>query len=159
MRLRPSPQVEAAATIGIAYLIVVAWCAITLPSGGDLMAMAATPTVLYMIPIFIAQTLVGLAVRNSAKLQRYLVLAAVNVFFSAGFAWFFWAAANQAKTNIGASSATILVSGAILVGISNLIGLTITEWLLIDESKTRLSKTQYVSSPTVAAKSKTRKKK
>jgi len=159
MRLRPSPQVESAATIALAYLIVVTWCAITLPPGGNLLATAATPTVLYMIPIFIAQTLVGFAVRNSAKLQRFWVLSGVNVFFSAGFAWFFWSVANQAKTNIGAESAAILVSGAIVVGVSNLIGLAITEFFLIDETKSRLTKTQYVSSPTVSSKSKTRKKK
>lgn len=159
MRLRPSPVVEAAGTIAIAYLLVLVWCAITLPAGGDLLATAATPTILYLIPIFIAQTLVGLAVRNAPKLQRFWVLGGVNVFFSAGFAWFFWAVANQAKTNIGANSAAILISGALVVGVSNLIGLAITERFLIDESKTTLTKTQYVSSPTVASKSKTRKKK
>ena len=159
MRLRPSPVVEAAATIAIAYLLVLAWCAITLPVGGDLLAKAATPTILYLIPIFIAQTLVGLAVRNSAKIQRFWVLAAVNVFFSAGFAWFFWSVSNQAKTNIGAQNASILISGAIVVGVSNLVGLAVTERFIIDEGKSRLTKTQYVSSPTVATKSKPRKKK
>jgi hypothetical protein len=92
-------------------------------------------------------------------LQRFWVLAGVNAFFSAGFAWFFWSVANQAKTNIGANSAAILISGALVVGVSNLIGLAITERFLIDEGKTSLTKTQYVSSPTVSSKSKTRKKK
>ncbi len=159
MRLRPSPVVESAGTIAIAYLLLLAWCWATLPAGADLLSRATTPTVLYLFPIFTAQTLLGLAVRNQAKLRRFLALAAINVVFSAGFAWFFWSTSNQAQTDTGAMRAGELVTGALVVGISNLIGLAIAEGLLVDDGKTRLTSSQYVSSPSVSSKSKTRRKK
>jgi hypothetical protein len=159
MRLRPSPVVESAGTIAIAYLLVLAWCWATLANGEDLLTKATTPTVLYLFPIFTAQTLVGFAVRNQNKLPRFWALAATNMLLSAGFAGFFWATATQAQSTSGATRSEDLVTSAIVVGLSNLVALAITERFLVGDGTPRLSNTQYVSNPSVSSKSKTRRKK
>lgn len=156
MRLRPGPVVEAMATVALSFLFIFGWFALMPVTGFP--QLATYSVLLFLFPIFTVQLIGGLFVRTKPRNFRFLVLAGLAVLPTLGFLMFF-GSINPNIVNNGALSIGAAFQGAaIVVLVSILLALAITEYLVISDEKTKLSGSQYTQNPSVSPRSKRKKK-
>ena len=146
MRLRPSPLVEAASTFAVSFLIVLGWYTFFHPQGTDIGSMATYAAMLVMFPIFTVIAIAGFIVRSRNALQRFVVSSVIALLLSL--------VAALLEANWGA----VWYGTCLLVFIATVVALAVTYRFVIDDSKVKLSNTQYSSNPVVSSKSKRKKK-
>lgn len=151
MRLRPSPAVEAMGTVAVAFLIVLAWHMVFPPLGGDILTTASVISALFLFPMFTFQLVIGFFVRAWGKVERFAIAVGIGLVLGVVF---YILGLRQAPY------AAIIYNGALLLSLlANVVGLALTIFLIVDDNKVNLSKSQYVVNPVVPSKSKRKKKK
>lgn len=156
MHLRPGPVVEAMSTVALSFLLIFGWYAI-LPVKG-FPQLATYSVLLFLFPIFTVQLIGGLFIRNKPRNTRLSVLAGLAALATLGFLMFFGSINPNVVNNGAMSLGAAFQGGALVVFGSILIGLVITEYLIVSDEKTKLTGSQYSQNPSVTNRSKRKKK-
>lgn len=163
MRLRPSPMVESMSSFAISLILVFGYYAVTYLDLNKAFSATTFAAVFYMFPMVTAWSIAGLIFRNRVLKQRMLISMGISALLSVCFALFFYWITVTAAANIDTSGSTSLIVGAVLVGVTGILGALVTYRFVIDDNKPTLAKSAYTTISNgqpqpVQRKSKTKKK-
>lgn len=145
MRLRPSPLIESSATFALSFLLVIVYYWANYLDLNVAFNFATASALFFMFPIFSAWSFVGLLVKNRVIKQRFLINVGINILVTGGLALFLLWVMSNSDSGVSANGAATMVVSAFVVGIANLLSAVVTYRFILDDNKTKLSKTAYTT--------------
>jgi|GEM_PF-1898416 hypothetical protein len=138
-------MVESSSSFAASLLIVIGYYWITEGDLNKALAFTTGVALFFMFPIFTLWSLSGLIFKTRKQSQRMFINLGVSVVVSVAFTFFLIWVASSSKTAFDQASVNSLIGGAVLVGITSVVGGLVTFRFVVDDSKPRLSKTAYTS--------------
>ena len=145
MRLRPSPLIESSATFALSFLLVISYYWANYLDLNVAFNFATASALFFMFPIFSIWSFVGLLVKNRVIKQRFLINVGINILITGGLALFLLWVMGTSNSGVSGKGAATMVVSAIVVAIANLLSAVVTYRFILDDSKTKLSKTAYTT--------------
>lgn len=143
MRFKPSPLVEASASFGIAFLIVIAWLFFDRSIAADVIVGASNIAFIFMFPIFTGWALVGLLVRDRSHWFRAIANLAVTLVMSFGISFLVIPPDAQLSDPKVAAMTEQNIRALIVALLANLIAGALTYLVFIAQAKDKKNTTAY----------------